>query len=114
VRISIVRYGEREVAGMTGGELIYRAREDGEESIHFTWEYNGVYDTGEYPAIKIEMECSDGRWKEKIALWDAILDSMQPLFDASNERNPTIFGCKQLFKVSTSGALLNTDPAFRQ
>lgn len=81
VRVSAVRYGERKVAGMTGGELIYRAREDGEKSIHFTWEYNGVYDTGEYPAIKIEMEGSDGRWKENIALWDAILDSMQPLFE---------------------------------
>jgi hypothetical protein len=81
VRISIVRYGEREVAGMRGGEFIFRGWEDGEESIHFIWEYNGVYDTGEYPAIKIKMEGSDGRWKEKIALWDAILDSMQPMFE---------------------------------
>lgn len=80
-RISVVRSGGRKVAGMPGGEVIFLGRADGEESMHFIWKYNGEYDSGEYPTVSIEMECSDGRWKEKIALWDAILDSMQPLFE---------------------------------
>jgi hypothetical protein len=65
---------------MKGEESILRISEDGEKTIMFTWEFNGKEDSGEYPTTTIEMEAPDGKLDEKIAIWDAVLDSMKPMF----------------------------------
>jgi hypothetical protein len=78
--MSKLRLAKREVAGMKGEESILRISEDGEKTIMFTWEFNGKEDSGEYPTTTIEMEAPDGKLDEKIAIWDAVLDSMKPMF----------------------------------
>ncbi len=80
--ISKIRLQKREVAGMPGDETLLEQRDGKERSLVFTWEYNGKKDSGEYPKTKIEMECpTTEKLEEKIRIWDAILDSMQPLFE---------------------------------
>ena len=44
------------------------------------WRYAGKKDSGEYPEIVLEMESPDGNLKEKLKIWDAILESMKPLY----------------------------------
>lgn len=79
--MSKIRLAKREVAGMKGEESILRISEDGEKTFMFTWEFNGKEDSGEYPTTTIEMEAPDSRLDEKIAIWDAVLDSMKPMFE---------------------------------
>jgi len=80
--ISKIRLQKREVAGMPGDETLLEQRDGKERSLVFTWEYNGKDDSGEYPETKIEMECpTTEKLEEKIRIWDAILDSMKPLFE---------------------------------
>ncbi len=80
--ISKIRLQKREVAGMLGDETLLELRDGKERSLVFTWEYNGKYDSGEYPVTKIEMECpTTEKLEEKIRIWDAVLDSMKPLFE---------------------------------
>lgn len=80
--ISKIRLQKREMAGMPGEEALLLVREGQEKNILFTWEYNGKDDSGEYPTTRIEMEShSDADLDEKLKIWDAILDSMQPLFE---------------------------------
>ncbi|MDD2335676.1 MAG: T6SS immunity protein Tli4 family protein [Geobacteraceae bacterium] len=81
ISFSIVRLGKREVAGMKGEESILRASDNGKKSLLFAWEFNGKEDSGEYPTTTIEMEAPDGKLDEKIAIWDAVLDSMKPMFE---------------------------------
>jgi hypothetical protein len=82
--MSKIRLAKREVAGMKGEESILRISEDGETTLMFTWEFNGKEDSGEYPTTTIEMEAPDGKLDEKIAIWDAVLDSMKPMFERKN------------------------------
>jgi hypothetical protein len=79
--ITKIRLAKREVAGMKGEESILRISEDGEKTLMFTWEFNGKEDSGEYPTTTIEMEAPDGNLDKKIAIWDAVLDSMKPMFE---------------------------------
>lgn len=79
--ISKIRLGKREIAGMKGEESILRMSEDGDKTLKFIWEFNGKEDSGEYPTTTIEMEAPDGKLDEKIAIWDAVLDSMKPMFE---------------------------------
>jgi hypothetical protein len=81
ISFSIVRLGKREVAGMKGEESILRASDNDKKSLLFAWEFNGKEDSGEYPTTTIEMEAPDGKLDEKIAIWDAVLDSMKPMFE---------------------------------
>ena len=81
ISISKIRLGKREVAGMKGEESILRIWEHGENTLQFTWEFNGKEDSGEYPTTTIEMESPDGKLDEKIRIWDAVLDSMKPMFE---------------------------------
>jgi hypothetical protein len=81
ISFSIVRLGKREVAGMKGEESILRASDNGKKSLLFAWEFNGKEDSGEYPTTTIEMEAPDGKLDEKMAIWDAVLDSMKPMFE---------------------------------
>jgi hypothetical protein len=75
-----IRLQKREVAGMKGEESILRILDGEERSLQFTWEFNGKENSGEYPTTTIEMESPDGNQDEKIKIWDAILDSMRPMF----------------------------------
>jgi len=79
--MSKIRLSKREVAGMNGEESILRITEDSEKTLMFTWEFNGKEDSGDYPTTTIEMEAPDGKLDEKIAIWDAVLDSMKPMFE---------------------------------
>jgi hypothetical protein len=79
--ISKVRLGKREVAGMPGEEAVLKIREGNETELVFTWEYNGKDDSGEYPTTRINMESPDGNLDEKLKIWDAVLDSMKPMFE---------------------------------
>jgi hypothetical protein len=78
--ISKIRLGKREMAGMKGEESILRITEDREKTLLFTWEFNGKEDSGEYPTTTIKMEAPDGNLDEKTKIWDAVLDSMKPMF----------------------------------
>ena len=79
--ISKIRLRKREVAGMPGEEAVLRVREGQSKDLVFTWQYNGKYDSGEYPTTRIEMESPDGNLSEKLEIWNAILDSMKPMFE---------------------------------
>jgi len=80
--ISKIRLQKREVAGMPGDETLLELRDGKERSLIFTWEYSGKKDSGDYPKTKIEMECpTTENLEEKIKIWDAVLDSMKPLFE---------------------------------
>lgn len=79
--ISKIRLDKREVAGMKGEKSILRITDDGEKTLLFTWEFNGKEDSGEYPTTSIEMRAPDGNLDEKTKIWDAVLDSMKPMFE---------------------------------
>ncbi|HBG04890.1 MAG: hypothetical protein A2075_01825 [Geobacteraceae bacterium GWC2_58_44] len=79
--ISKIRLREREVAGMPGEEAVLRVREGQRKDLVFTWQFNGKDDSGEYPTTRIEMESPDGNLHEKLKIWDAVLDSMKPMFE---------------------------------
>jgi hypothetical protein len=81
VSMSKIRLDKREVARMKGEESILRMSEDGRKTLEFTWEFNGKEDSGEYPTTTIEMESPDGNLNEKTKIWDAVLDSMKPMFE---------------------------------
>ena len=81
ISISKIRLGKREVAGMKGEEAILRTSDADRKKLLFTWEFNGKEDSGEYPTTTIEMESPDGKLDEKIRIWDAVLDSMKPMFE---------------------------------
>ncbi|MBJ6726999.1 T6SS immunity protein Tli4 family protein [Geomesophilobacter sediminis] len=78
--ISKIRLRHREVAGMPGEESVLRIREGDSKDLVFTWQFNGRDNSGEYPTTKIEMQSPDGNLDEKLQIWDAILDSMKPMF----------------------------------
>ncbi|MBJ6727001.1 T6SS immunity protein Tli4 family protein [Geomesophilobacter sediminis] len=78
--MSKIRLQHREVAGMPGEESVLRIKEGDSRNLVFTWRFNGKYDSGEYPTTRIEMESPDGNLDEKLQIWDAILDSMKPMF----------------------------------
>jgi len=79
--ISKIRLRHREVAGMPGEEAVLRVKEGQRKDLVFTWQYSGKDDSGEYPTTRIEMESPDGNLNEKLKIWDAILDSMKPMFE---------------------------------
>lgn len=82
VKINKIRLQKREVAGMPGEEAALEGGEGKERELTFRWEYNGKYDSGEYPRTSIEFQCpSADNLEEKLKIWDAVLDSMKPLFD---------------------------------
>lgn len=79
--MSKIRLRKREVAGMPGEEAVLKVKEGDSKDLVFTWQFNGRDDSGEYPTTRIEMESPDGNLTEKLEIWDAILDSMQPMFE---------------------------------
>lgn len=84
VSVKKIRSHKREVAGMPGEEVINRLTENSDKTLSFAWEYVGKDDSGEYPTTRITMESPDGNLDEKLKIWDAVLDSMKPMFERKN------------------------------
>lgn len=80
VKIQRIRSRKREVAGMPGEEVVDRLVTKDKTEFDFGWEYVGKNDSGEYPTVRITMESPDGKQEEKLKIWDAVLDSMKPMF----------------------------------
>jgi hypothetical protein len=80
VDIRRLRSKKRKVAGLAGEEEVDRMTDSNRTAISFGWRYAGKKNSGEYPEIVIHMESPDGDVKEKLKIWDAILDSMKPLY----------------------------------
>lgn len=76
--IDKLRTGKRVVAGLRGEEILLRMTEgDNTSNLSFSWQYPGEEDSGDHPDILLDMESEDGQVKEKMAVWDQILDSMK-------------------------------------
>jgi hypothetical protein len=73
---SPVRNRGRTVAGMKGEEFVMRDSENGK--LYFMWEFKGEANSGARPEIQLEMITGDERQKEKMAFWDALVDSLRP------------------------------------
>ncbi|MFH1028812.1 MAG: T6SS immunity protein Tli4 family protein, partial [Pseudomonadota bacterium] len=84
VSIKNIRSQKREVAGVPGEEVIDRLTDKDNKTLDFGWEYVGKKDSGEYPTMRITMESPDGNLDEKLKIWDAVLDSMKPMFERKN------------------------------
>jgi hypothetical protein len=78
LKIEKLRSGTRTVAGMQGEELIERFTDDARKTLSFTWIHLGKKDSAHCPHVIIDMEANDGGLEEKLALWDAVLDSVRP------------------------------------
>lgn len=81
VKIKKVRSKKRTVAGLKGEEEVLRMTDKDKDALNFVWEYNGKENSGECPRIVITMESPDGNLEEKLKVWDAVLDSMKPMFE---------------------------------
>lgn len=77
VDVDRVRTGKRTVAGMKGEETILRMDDGRKKRLNFIWRFAGEKDSGNRPKIVFDMESELGQEKEKIKLWDAMLDSMR-------------------------------------
>jgi len=73
---SVVRSGKRTAAGEKGEELILKVDEG--KKLSFAWTFPGGKDDPDRPEIVVEMETSSENQKEKLALWDRVLDSLKP------------------------------------
>ena len=73
-----IRTGSRTVAGLPGQEIIIRGTVNDVSELFFAWDSPGKEDSGEYPEIKIGLECPDGSLDEKTKIWDDLLDSFRP------------------------------------
>ena len=80
VGIDRIRSHKRKVAGLDGEEEVNRMTDKDGAEINFVWRYAGKKDSGEYPKIVLTMESQDDNLHEKLKIWDAILDSMKPLY----------------------------------
>lgn len=57
--------------------------DDGTRSVlSVAWRFAGRKDSGEQPKILVTMESADGRLEEKLQIWDAVLNSLQPMYTA--------------------------------
>ena len=78
VDVDKIRTGSRTVAGLPGQEIIIRGTVNDVSELFFAWDSPGREDSGEYPEIRIGLECPDGSLDEKTKIWDAALDSFRP------------------------------------
>jgi hypothetical protein len=83
VDIKKVRSRNRMAAGIKGEEQVVRMKDKDGAKLDFTWRYAGKKNSGEFPEIVISMESPDGQIDEKLKVWDAVLDSMKPLYKTS-------------------------------
>lgn len=80
VGVEKIRAGKRAVAGLGGEEIVTRLDDKGDKELSFMWRYAGEPNSGERPEILIRMEAEDSKLQEKLKIWDAVLDSMKPLY----------------------------------
>jgi hypothetical protein len=80
VKLKRIRSQKRVVAGMPGEEEIDCLTDNNGEMLDFGWEFVGKENRGDYPTTRITMESTNGNLEEKLKIWDAILNSMQPMF----------------------------------
>jgi hypothetical protein len=73
---SPVRSRGRTVAGMKGEEFVMRDSEAGD--LYFMWEFKGEGGSGKHPRIQLQMITKQERQQEKMAAWDALVDSLRP------------------------------------
>jgi hypothetical protein len=73
---SVVRNGGRKAAGLAGEEFVMRDSEEGK--LYCLWEFKGEKGSGAKPEIQLQMITKDERQKEKLAAWDALVDSLRP------------------------------------
>lgn len=73
-----IRNKKRKVAGLPGEEIILLGQQDDEGSLFFQWRTPGEQDSGKHPAMNVVLRGSDDQKDEKIAFWDALLDSVKP------------------------------------
>ncbi len=78
VDVDKIRTGSRTVAVLPGQEIIIRGTVNDVSELFFAWDSPGREDSGEYPEIRIGLECPDGSLDEKTKIWDAALDSFRP------------------------------------
>lgn len=78
VDVDKIRTGNRKVADLSGQEIIIRGTVNDVSELFFAWDSPGKEDSGEYPEIKIGLECPDGSLDEKAKIWDRALDSFRP------------------------------------
>ncbi len=73
------RTRKRTVAGLKGEEVVYRGKEeDGEQALYFMWDFPGEKNSAHAPNMIITMMGRAGHLDEKLAIWDAVLDSVRP------------------------------------
>jgi hypothetical protein len=70
-----VRSGSRKAGGEKGEELVARV-DDGKE-LQFVWTFVGGEEDSNRPRIDIQMETSSANEKEKLVMWDRLLDSLR-------------------------------------
>jgi len=80
IHIDRIRSRKRTIAGFDGEEEVDRMTDSHRTAISFGWRYAGKKDSGEYPEIALRMESPDGELEEKLKIWDAILESMRPMY----------------------------------
>jgi hypothetical protein len=61
---------------MKGEEFVMRDSEAGD--LYFMWEFRGEARSGKHPRIQLQLITRDERQKEKMAAWDALVDSLRP------------------------------------
>jgi hypothetical protein len=81
ISVDRIRSRNRTVAGMEGQEELHRLSDKDGKELYFTWEFQGVKDSGYYPMTRITMDSPNGHLEEKLKIWDAMLDSMKPMFE---------------------------------
>jgi Tle cognate immunity protein 4 C-terminal domain len=72
----------RKVAGFTGEELVVREKGNKppeELELQFGWVFRGEANSAVRPRLALRIETKADREAEKIALWNALLDSVRPV-----------------------------------
>ena len=80
LNIEKIRSHKRTVGGLNGEEEVLREIENKKAALNFVWEYQGKVNSGECPRIVVTMDSPDENLEEKLEIWDAVLDSMKPMF----------------------------------
>jgi hypothetical protein len=82
VKVDRLRFGKRTVAGLEGQEELNRLADKEGKDFHFSWEHIAKTDSGEAPGMLISLKCPDnGDEKERLKIWDAVLNSMKPMYE---------------------------------
>jgi len=77
VDVNKIRAGKRTVSGLAGQEIVTRLSDKEGKELFFAWDYQGREDSGEHPEIKIGIECPDENIREKLELWDKVVNSFR-------------------------------------